>query len=381
MEKKHRLLIISASPMWRDMNGQVQIFEPTLREIEAIQESIFDKVTWIGFESESSNRQDGRTTSHKIDPVLLPASGGKGFLSKIRQIALLPYYGWLIRKYALANNYIHTRGPSVPAIIGVVFSFLSSQKNYWHKYAGNWIQQNPPLSYRIQRSLLKRAKHAIVTVNGKWGGEGPHVKAFENPCVNDAMIQEGKLVAEAKDFEQPLELCFVGRIEKAKGVGFILEVLKQIGSENIVSQMDFIGGGAELDYWQEEARKVANIHVKFHGSLNLEHLTSLYKRCHGLLLPSVASEGFPKVIAEAGACGCLPIVSGISSITQYIRHQENGLVIEPLEPWKLVALLSTIKQQPVMAKGMAKSANEMASAFTFNRFTNKLKTEVFNLDQ
>jgi glycosyltransferase involved in cell wall biosynthesis len=45
-----------------------------------------------------------------------------------------------------------------------------------------------------------------------------------------------------------------------------------------------------------------------------------------LVLPSVASEGFPKVIAEAWSMGCIPITTDVSSIGQYVINGLNGFV-------------------------------------------------------
>ena len=44
------------------------------------------------------------------------------------------------------------------------------------------------------------------------------------------------------------------------------------------------------------------------GALNREEIFQIYKESHAIILLS-KSEGFPKVIMEAGAFGCVPIVS------------------------------------------------------------------------
>ena len=54
------------------------------------------------------------------------------------------------------------------------------------------------------------------------------------------------------------------------------------------------------------------------------------KESHFLLLPTVASEGFPKVIAEAWSNSCLPIVSDVSCIAQYVKDAENGYLVDHL---------------------------------------------------
>src|SRR5690606_1663355 len=67
----------------------------------------------------------------------------------------------------------------------------------------------------------------------------------------------------------------------------------------------------------------------FHGYLSRTEVHEIYKKSHAIVLPS-ASEGFPKVIAEAMNYGCIPIVSDVSSISHYIKHNDNGFLLPDL---------------------------------------------------
>ena len=66
----------------------------------------------------------------------------------------------------------------------------------------------------------------------------------------------------------------------------------------------------------------SNVKIEFLGEVNKSSLNKIYEKCHILVLPS-KSEGFPKVIAEAGAFGCVPVVSKVGSINHYI-NSNNG---------------------------------------------------------
>ena len=55
----------------------------------------------------------------------------------------------------------------------------------------------------------------------------------------------------------------------------------------------------------------------------------IYSKCDFIILPS-KSEGFPKVIGEAMNYGCIPIVSDVSCISQYIQNGVNGFLIKPI---------------------------------------------------
>jgi hypothetical protein len=72
--------------MWR-WNGQISVFEPTLREIENLT-GIFQKITWSGFGIDQMPRSNARVTQNQnINFVLLPnAIGGKRWYNKLRRV-------------------------------------------------------------------------------------------------------------------------------------------------------------------------------------------------------------------------------------------------------------------------------------------------------
>ena len=71
--------------------------------------------------------------------------------------------------------------------------------------------------------------------------------------------------------------------------------------------------------------KDIDVDILFHGFVNRKRLFNIFSKSHFIVLPS-QSEGFPKVIAEASNFGCIPIVSNVGSISQYIKDQENGFL-------------------------------------------------------
>ncbi len=364
--------------MWKTETG-VKVFEPTLREIEKINEQLFDHIIWIGFQNEGKAVKEARNTDYKkIRFILLPAKGGKTFKAKLSLGVAFFKYTLTIYKACQKFYYIHTRGPSVPAFIGIVLSFFFRKKHYWHKYAGNWVQEKPPLSYALQRRLLKKARHTKVTVNGQWDHRYTHVIPFENPCIEEKELEYGAEIAKNKVFTPPWTFCFVGRIEEAKGVKLILEALEEWEETAIIDQVHFIGDGPNRKQWEKRAND-NKLPIQFHGSLNRETLQRFYKLSHFLLLPS-ASEGFPKVIAEAAAYGCIPMVSSVSSVLQYVKDQENGLIIDPLTAGQLTQMLEEWQHAPESLKVMARKGPKWAQRFTFEAFTQKLRKEVFHLE-
>jgi glycosyltransferase involved in cell wall biosynthesis len=56
-------------------------------------------------------------------------------------------------------------------------------------------------------------------------------------------------------------------------------------------------------------------------------------------------DGTPNTLLEALACGCFPIAGDIESLREWIRHDENGLLVDPGDPTALAeAILNAISQ-------------------------------------
>ena len=104
----------------------------------------------------------------------------------------------------------------------------------------------------------------------------------------------------------------------------------------------------------------------------------IYRESHFLLLPSSASEGFPKVIAEAMNYGCIPIVSDVSSISQYI-NSENGFIVIPLKIDRLgVVLKEAMLKEEVALQNIALKAHYDVVNFTFENYRKRIQKEIIN---
>ena len=157
-----------------------------------------------------------------------------------------------------------------------------------------------------------------VTINGVWPSQNQNILSFENPCLTEVELESSTIIAKQKDYSGKLNLCFVGRLEPAKGALIILELLQNLEDVDWVDTFYIIGDGPSKNIIEN---KKLNLHLKvcLTGWLLREQLNEIYTKCHLIILPSYASEGFPKVLAEAASYGCVPIVSNLSSISQYIN--------------------------------------------------------------
>lgn len=376
IQKRPKLLIVSDTALWNLPEGGFVAFEPVVREIEHFQ-ALFSSITWIGYEQPGVPVGNARGTEVNLDVVFLPQVGGSRFLDKLKILPRIPVYGWKVFKEILKADVVHTRAPSLPAFMAILFSLLDRKRIYWHKYAGTW-QDRAPWFYELQRWFLKRARRARVTINGTWPGQQVHLLNFENPCLSEQELEEAKTEALRKDFSTPRILCFVGNLTLAKGVLPLVEGFEKWCQKNPskIFELHIAGDGILRPEMERFAKKRTGIIM--YGFLQREGLKEIYKKAHFLILPS-KSEGFPKVVAEASAFGCIPVVSDVSSVGQYIYSGENGFLLKGVTSEDIFQMFEKILGENMDLKLVSINALKMAALFTYERYRRKIEEKILKV--
>jgi len=124
-----------------------------------------------------------------------------------------------------------------------------------------------------------------------------------------------------KQFEN--QMIFAGRLSKEKGIEVLLETATQLPSNYHL----LIAGSGPLE---EKVRNVANKKTNIHylGYQSKQNLLSLMRGSDLLIQPSL-EEGMSSTLLEAMACGTCILASNIQGISELIKNNKNGLLIEP----------------------------------------------------
>ncbi len=370
------LTIISHTEHYKNSDGSIVGLGSTVTEINHLL-AIFDKVFHIAMLHDSVPPPNTLPyISNKISFVALPALGGANINDKMAVILKAPHIISIIKKTIKKTDYFQFRAPTGIGVYVIPYLVFFSKKKGWFKYAGNWKQQNAPLAYSFQRWLLKNQKRP-VTINGIWKDQPNQCLSFENPCLTKEEVELGQNIIANKMFQYPLQLCFVGRLETAKGLDLILEALDSLDDKDLskIGKMHLVGDGKHLTAYKKEVKDM-QLPVVFHGYLSRIDVHDIYKKCHAILLPS-ASEGFPKVIAEAMNYGCIPIVSDVSSIGHYIKENENGFLIKTLNS---ASVIKVLKQFLNLSKNkythIINSDNNKLNKFNYSYYNQRIEREI-----
>ena len=365
-----RLLIVSHTPHY--WNGsEIVGWGPTIREIDYLAELFSSIVHVAPLHNDSAPESSMPYSSKNVRFRAVPFAGGDSFSTKLQILKVIPTYLKVLDEEAAKTDAIHVRCPANISLTALFWLMFRTQPLIrWVKYAGNWHPEGrEPSSYKLQRYYLARNWHrGVVTVNGSWHNQPSHVQSFYNPCLTEEELMEGREVAASKEIGEPINLLFVGRLEKAKGVDRALRVARVLKERGLKFHFDLLGDGPERSFferWTEE-HNLSN-HVKFHGWLPKQDLPRFYSQAHLFLLPTLASEGWPKVLSEAMAYGVVPVTSSISSIPQILRELNVGTAL-PLDDAAFEEAIQYYIDNPFEWKRQSDRAVSGAQRFTYRNY-------------
>ena len=375
--KRKKLVILSHTEHYRNGSNQIVGWGSTINEINFLAD-YWEEVVHVGcFYADKAPSSALPYSKNTIRFEAIPPYGGKSLIDKIKIFTKIPKIIAVVYKNIKGATEVQLRLPtSMGLFLLPLFRFVFPRNyTFWVKYAGNWGQETPPLSYRIQRWWLQQnfAK-CKVTINGFWEKQPRHCLSFENPCLTEDQIAQGLQIAQRKTFAAPFVFTFVGRLEEAKGVSDCIDALRSIPIENI-EKVHFIGDGEKIEFYKDKVSFLGD-KVIFHGFLESDKVHSILATSHFLLLPS-KSEGFPKVIAEAACYGVVPVVSNVGSISHYI-NESNGFLwtFSGVENYAEV-LLKAIGTENEDIKEKSLAVQKIAEKFTFATYVENLFNRVF----
>ena len=132
-------------------------------------------------------------------------------------------------------------------------------------------------------------------------------------------------------------IVYVGRLSKEKNLFNLLTALSKTDYH-----LDLYGDGDLKNPLQSRAEKLG-VKVQFKGAVPNSKLPSILNRYKYFILPSL-TEGMPKALLEAMACGCLCIGTDVPGISGIIKHGENGLLAADVDSESISTILSTLHQ-------------------------------------
>jgi glycosyltransferase involved in cell wall biosynthesis len=339
-------------------------------QIKAISE-LFDE-TRLVVPCESARDDQGLSPLIGNSLSVVPLSVPKG--TDLRRKLDLPF--WLAKNTRRIwseirrADAVHAPIPGDVGTIGILFA-LVQRKLLFVRHCGNWMVQRTAAEV-FWRWIMERfagGRNVMLATGGSEAApsrKNPHVRWIFSTSLSRSEIEE----AAPRPFpvNKELKLLVACRLEKNKGVETVIESFPRIIEKFPRATLEIIGGGSLLKELQSRAdSQKLNNRIKFYGKIEQKRVLQIMRRAHVFCFPTQASEGFPKVVIEALACG-LPVITTRVSVLPHLIDKKCGILLREPSAENLARAVSEIFAEPENYEALSANAIAAAREFTLENW-------------
>jgi phosphatidylinositol alpha-mannosyltransferase len=231
--------------------------------------------------------------------------------------------------------------------------FQPAIRRYWPRISGK-IAVSP-----AARSLLERyfEDHYEIIPNGV------DYQRFSAPAPPFPQFKDGKL-----------NVLFLGRLEKRKGLPYLLQAYVQVKARLPESRLIIVGpdGGMLAGAQAFVRREGLTDDVVFAGYVPEEDKRRYYRTADVFCAPNTGNESFGLILLEAMAAGTPVVASNIEGFAYVVADQEDGLLVPPRDAPALADALVQLLGDADRRREMGRCGQEKASKFSWDRVSQQV---------
>lgn len=267
---------------------------------------------------------------------VLPLSVPNG--TDLRRKLNIPYWllknGRLIWREVRGADAVHAPIPGDVGTIGMLFALIL-RKRLFVRHCGNWLIPRTAAEHFWKWTMERFAggRNVMLATGGTAdlpSAKNPQVKWIFSTSLRRSQLAAGsprRLAANGK-----IKLLIACRQEEGKGTDTVIKSLPMILRKFPSASLDIVGGGSFMSALKDLSERLGlGSKVVFHGKVEQAKVVELMKQAHVFCFPTQASEGFPKVVLEALACGLPVVTTKVSVLPQLISKDCGVLLDEPTE--------------------------------------------------
>ncbi len=169
-----------------------------------------------------------------------------------------------------------------------------------------------------------------------------------------------------------INLLFVGRLEKRKGLRYLLAAYSRLKWDWPNLRLLVVGPGSpdEDSYRIMSERNLQD--VVFVGSVSDEEKARYYKSADIYCSPATGGESFGIVLLEAMAAGKPIVASSIEGYASVITHGKDGLLAPPKNDEALAEAIAALLKDPGLRRTLIANAERKADEFRWERVARRV---------
>jgi len=172
--------------------------------------------------------------------------------------------------------------------------------------------------------------------------------------------------------DKKVTILFVGRIEKRKGLLYLLKafaILEKKYPEKI--RLLIVGDGPEKEKCLSFVGKRKLKNVIFLGEKK-ENLASFYNSADVFCAPSTFGESFGIVLLEAMACQKPVVAFANEGYKEFLKNKKGGILVKNKNYFELAKALEILIKNEKLRKKMGKIALKEAKEYSFEKIAQKV---------
>ena len=277
---------------------------------------------------------------------------------------------------------IHLHEPMMPALpLTVLRHSNTTNVGTFHAF------RNTPLTYFYGKPILRpffRKLHGHIAVS-----------SAARDFVGEYFRADYRVIPNGIDFPRfntrypPLEqladgrptVLFVGRLEKRKGLKFLLRAWPKVLERQPNARLVVVGRGRPLEGYRRFAARQgwSPSDVVFAGYVAAEDLPRYYQACDVFCAPNTGQESFSIVLLEAMAAGAPIVASDIPGYRDVVSDGEQGLLVEPKNPGAIADAVLRLLANPELRANMRRTGQDNARAYDWPRVATEVLDYYFEV--
>ena len=170
-----------------------------------------------------------------------------------------------------------------------------------------------------------------------------------------------------------LNILFVGRLEKQKGVNYLIKAYRRVRQEVPNSRLIIVGPGTRLrGKYEKEVLQSGLKDVIFVGGKPQSELPRYYKTADVFCAPATGLESFGIVLLEAMAMSKPIVATNIEGYNSVLTHGVEGLLVPPRDEEMLAQVLVSLLTNESLRWEMGARARLKAMEYSWEHIAQRV---------
>jgi phosphatidyl-myo-inositol alpha-mannosyltransferase len=310
---------------------------------------------------------------YRLGKTIIPVPANQS----IARLTLSPTLSRRVRQVLAMERFdiVHLHEPLVPVlpltVLGLsrtanVATFHATRDSYFgYLYAKRLLKSfMSKLHRKVAVSLTARdfvrqyfpGDYAVIP-------NGIDVEAYQRPHPPIPELRDGKV-----------NLLFVGRLDKRKGLIYLLKALPHVKYHFPNLRLIVVGAFDEvqIEEYRDFVRDTGLTDVVFKGFVSDEEKIRYYQQCDVYCSPAIGRESQGVVLLEAMAAGTPVIASALDGYRTVVRHEQDGLLVPPADETALAVGLCRLLADGALRRRLADGGNAKVQDYSWAKVARRL---------